>query len=257
MSHTQGYPDNPRTEILGSVVSPRGERLSSLGPSEASVATQRVRQSLIHGTMDEFISYLMDEMGLYRRGFLGCILVPDGDQSRQFTTVDGRPFFWVTRTVPVWVIRGRSGEEYLSTNEFVRWLRKRSFTATLESVREDRPYLSRSREGTLETRVPRSTGGRVPLPSLASSSRTVRPARGLRTIGPEDSVSEIGDVSRNFRDNLSLLESEFRSTPRVQDDQGRETFDPSEYLGRLDSLNAERRRRSLRSYLGTPSTYTR
>jgi len=245
----------PNSNVAGVTVTP-----DCLTSREVDIAHELVRdQRLKPIGLDPLIN-LFFEFGLSSRGFLGCVQVPVGELTFSWHG----PSVRARKSVPVWAVlsgkeysspRGASlrGVTYMNTNQFVSWLRKadtrEGFASSLDPIPEASGAIQETpgqlrRAYTLPD-TPRVARTVAPLPSSAEE----------RAPPPPSYVSQLGDIRRENHDELTRLESEFRSTPRVN---GGQQFDQDEYFRRLDALNAERQQRSLPVRTApTPSTYER
>jgi hypothetical protein len=237
MSLTQEkVPDFPRSVVYGST-GPTLGRTNYVSSRDIDRCEQTVAAGKITGTIGPVVTYLINEVGLSSKGLLGCVLVPNGDET---ITCKGKTYQVVDRVVPVWVIQGRERKVFLSSSKFCTWMSQKEVPSEIDRGSTRRVPLSSS--GAPEFRRSRSTL-RDPLPPVSE----------------EDSVSQWGDISPEYRSPLSRAEAEFRSTPRVLDDKGNQTFDSDEYIHRIDILDAARISAGLRATKDgmTPSVYNR
>jgi len=246
----------PNSNVVGVIVTP-----DCLTSREVDIAHELVRDRRLKPIGLEPLINLFFELGLSSRGFLGCVQVPIGELTNSWhgPTVRAR------KSVPVWAVlsgkeysspRGTAtrGVTYMNTNQFVSWLQKtgvarESHTFSLDPIPEAsgalQDFPGQLRRAFTLPETPNLARTAAPLPSSAEEQAPPPPSY----------VSQLGDIRRENQDELTRLESEFRSTPRV--DGGRQ-FDQDEYFRRLDALNEQRQQRGLPIRTApTPSTYTR
>jgi len=221
----------------------------------------------------EQLSNLLSEIGASQRGYLAVYLCPYGTKTKRLSGTSERYFIY-EKTIPVWVVRSDGLPsnhpsvcqlKKLRTSEFVRWivenvLKRPSFSrgSPLERIEESfqAPFASRPDgllpQDSISCVAPRNTPRNIPPPSLVGY-------RSERAIPPPSQVNSVTGDHPSYIDGLNLAEAEFRDTPRIRDSQGNLAFDPTEYIRRINNLDAQRASKGLPPVSGnpTPSTYTR
>jgi len=261
MSHTQNsrsvsVAGNPGLSEIGEIAD-----FPLLSDRERETAFDLVESRRIRSSIEPLIGLFL-QLGLRTRGFRGCVQVPYGKPV-------GKGKCLYKRTIPVWVVdaqgpTNREVRKFLGTDQFVDWLvdtnklriqAHRNSIGQLASGFQTQLTLAGALPAQGRAATVRSQARAVPPPSAIGRAAPPPSTAGGPVGAPPSYVSQLGDVRPQFSEELSLLESEFRSTPRVN---GGAAFDESEYFRRLDALNGARERQGLAPVEGvTPSTYVR